>query len=813
MPIGNLGSKVAAEDLDKIRAKRQHSEYAEGFGPEDGAGVGDGGDGWDELSGLLAGGGDLDGGMDTGMGDTLPGLGGPPGGAPGGQFGSPPGMGFPGMGAPGMGAPGMPGGFQQPGMGMPGQPMMPGQSMLGQSIMGNPYDPSQQQQQQQKQPDAMDKMFDLAGAGGLAVVRVSGTAIKSVATRNYDDWGTYCKNLIVASIVTAGLGFVCILLSIATGAPIFDFTRLPVYFFLTAGLDAVLAAGGIVTCAALIAINADKYNLESGLLSDLPPEGDMDNESVENALECAFGAMGEDDDDLDSLLGADDSGWGEETERENFFDNFGNDPEPEPEPEPAPQDTSFAFNDKISSMGRVPMLTREFLFNTFKPLLPQNTADFDKRTVIEEDSEDFVALEALCLKALAAAMGESDFTNVPSRLESAVETMYTYEFRLKRVPKLKKLEDISREIAAYMKSSVSDSDISCVTDIEGDFYVSTVTKGVSAVITFGDVFKRKDVCDFYLNTKNLLPICVGIKMTGEPVLADAKLFDTMLIAGRPRSGKSWYVLSFIFSLTAFNPPEDVQILIIDPKKSNLMNTLHLLPHVCGVVDDSNILDVLDGVIEGEGERRKKLLADNHCDKLFDLWELGIKVPVLYIVIDEYMSVMAHLNNGADSEFKEKIKVIISQLPSLGIRLIIVPHRSKGVVDVTARTNISFSAAVRAETQVIKETLDIQKWDTPLLNQGDTAVKMQGMGDPIMVSGLALTTSDMENAKFIENMARMYYQMGVDIPDMRSIGPGYTRNDDEILQELRAKTETRHVQQDMDSMLSSMLEDTDDSENW
>ena len=112
-----------------------------------------------------------------------------------------------------------------------------------------------------------------------------------------------------------------------------------------------------------------------------------------------------------------------------------------------------------------------------------------------------------------------------------------------------------------------------------------------------------------------LPIITGITELGEVITDDAKIFDTMLIAGKPRSGKSWYVGSVLMSLMMFNSPEDVQFIIIDPKKSTFFKTMALMPHVAGLHDDSNVLEVMNDIIQNEAERRKELLASNRCDDI------------------------------------------------------------------------------------------------------------------------------------------------------------------------------------------------------
>ena len=116
-----------------------------------------------------------------------------------------------------------------------------------------------------------------------------------------------------------------------------------------------------------------------------------------------------------------------------------------------------------------------------------------------------------------------------------------------------------------------------------------------------------------------------------------------------------------------------------------------------------------------------------------------------------------------------MQIIISQLPSLGIRLIIVPHRSTGIIDKTNRTMISFSAAIRANIEDIKETLGIKKWTRQLVNKGDVAVKYSNNPNPLYVRGAAVARNDNENVELILNAAKAFYKMGVDIPDISNGG--------------------------------------------
>ena len=425
--------------------------------------------------------------------------------------------------------------------------------------------------------------------------------------------------------------------------------------------------------------------------------------------------------------------------------------------------TSINYKEVMKNIGENRILNRKLLFETFEKFLPTNNPDFADKKSLDQDDQTFKKLETICLRAMANVL-KCEISEVNSLANSIIETFFSYEIKMKRVRGLTKTAELAAEIAIYLKERPGDDDISVSVDILGDYYFIVISKGLTPIITFADMFNQGYVRDFFLDEGNKLPMITGVTELGEVVLDDAKLFDTMLIAGKPRSGKSWYVLSILVSLMFFNSPEDVQFIIIDPKESNLFKTLSLMPHVAGLHSDANVLNVMDDVIINEASRRKKLLADNRCDDIWALRKKGVKLPVLYFVIDEYITVKSNLGDQ-DKDLDAKLQVMISQLPSQGIRLIFVPHRATGVVNKTNRTMLQYTAAVRSDNADVIDTLGIKSWTRPLTKQGDVALKSATHPDAIFVRGAALTTSDEDNTELIENVAKAFYKMGVDLPDM------------------------------------------------
>lgn len=750
MAIGNLNNKVSQSDTNRVKDIRNPPEFEAGFEGADGGGFddlfdtfGDSGFGADDSAGQQG---------DTTFGGAAP-------------FGAAEAAGAAPFGAA---APfGSSGTFGQPGATPFGNPLMQGQT----------------QPQQPAKPDMLDKAIEASGVAAVSFGKIMLEFVKSIKNRNADDFGYFSRNLIIAGACCGGAGLVIGIIGTLRGSPLISFGGFPAHFIGAGMLTLGAGLAGLGFAAIKIAQSTDEGKIGIQELTDIAEEIEDDaSKDYEDNLEGI----------LDDLFGdSDDDMFGEEPSSSISF-------EKEEEIEPvfaAP--VKVNFTEELNKVAENQYISREVLFNTFKSFFPCNTPTFADKSDISDSSDLFNTLETIALKALSN-VAKCEIEDVKSHLESAVDTYFSYELRLQRLRGLKNTDDIAREMEVYFRESSSDTSVNATVDVEGDFYKVIITKGETAVVTFGDMFRQKYVCDFFLNTKNRLPMVTGISELGEVLLDDAKIFDTMLIAGKPRSGKSWYVLSVLMALAAFNTPEDVSFIIVDPKESNLFNTFSLLPHVVGLHSDKKILDIMDDIIDNEGARRKKLLADNKCDDIWALRDKGIKLPVLYLVIDEYITVRNNLGS-LDKELDNKLQVIISQLPSQGIRILIVPHRATGIVNKTNRTMLSFTASVKGDVEDVKDTLGIAKWNRQLTKPGDIAVKSSSSQNALYVRGSAITTSDDENAELIRNAAKAFYKMGIDIPDTKSLKVACNRDEEYIRKELTGEGE--RIQYSADNILS------------
>lgn len=650
---------------------------------------------------------------------------------------------------------------------------------------GNGFNGMNSQGAAVQQKDNWDKFFDFSAEGASNIVKILTEIVKSIKNRTADDLGYLSTNL----IKTGGLGIgIFIVLSIISAIS-------KVKFLGIAGISGTFILGFTLTCGmgmvclgiAALAIASTAKDCQPDI-KNMPDAGSQFEDDATDDYEDELGDIMADlfgDDSEDSK--PEEAGF--ESTIEQPSTNDGPDI-----PDFVPRKTEVNFNEKLTEVQENRLINRKTLVNTFTEFLPLNNPDFGIRKEISSDAEDFLDMETICLKALSNVL-KCEIEEVKSSLHSMHETFFSYELKMKRVKGLNKTSDIATEIEAYLRDGPSDTSVTVSVDILGDDYYIVVTKGVTAVVTIGDCLSQPKVKGFFENEKNQLPIITGITELGEVIYDDAKLFDTMLIAGKPRSGKSWYVLSILISLMMFNTPEDVQFIIVDPKESNLFNTLALMPHVAGLHNDEKILEIMDDIIENEGPRRKQLLADNRCDDIWALRKKGVKVPILYFVIDEYISVRNNLGE-LDKALDAKLQVMISQLPSLGIRLIFVPHRATGVVNKTNRTMLQFTGAVKADVEDVNDTLGIKNWKRPLVNQGDIAIKTSSLKEAKFVRGSALTTSDESNASLIEVMAKAFYKMGVDLPYMGAMNIAVNRDERKIREMLcgdnRIQYDVEHI---------------------
>lgn len=653
----------------------------------------------------------------------------------------------------------------------------------------------------------IDKVIQASTEGlkgsGKALVALG----KTFKNRSMSDVVLVCRDVLIWGGVSSGIGIFGVIIGKITGVPITSIGG----SFLFAGIANVglsLIGIGVASVAAI------KTGIDSREEEQQPTNEVVEvNEGLEEFEDSSEYDEESEDEDDDWFL-EDEESFDEGEEESDGTDEIGEDwwnkpeepkkEEEKPKEEKKPEDIKQA----VDNIGQVPMLTREVLYNTFKPFFVRSSMDFDMNKVYSEDDREFDVIETMAIKALAAA-NKSKFEETECKLVKCIETKFAYELRVTRILGLNNLKAIEEEVCNYFREDSNDTSVSVTCSIDGDFYKIIVTKGINALVTLGDVLTDADTENYIKDTSHRLPTVIGVDDLGRVRYCDMSKYESIMIAGKARSGKSWSIAAMIVELAAFNTPEDIMFMIIDPKKTSMMKALGRLPHIIGVQDDSNIMEVMKELIEVEAGRRKQILADNKCDTLRELRErANIKLPTILLVLDEAMTIINNIGKSYKEEFFSLMNVIMSQLPYVEIRLLFVPHRATGVIDKTSRTLVQYASIVRGSAEDTKDSLSLDKgikWTKQLTNVGDTAVKLIDEAEPFYVRATPVATSDTELNILINNIAKDFYKMGVDIPDMSHLSVCCNRNEEEIVEYLGLNNRYVRKAQYSDSASSSPID--------
>ncbi|GHU74922.1 hypothetical protein FACS1894188_04640 [Clostridia bacterium] len=177
------------------------------------------------------------------------------------------------------------------------------------------------------------------------------------------------------------------------------------------------------------------------------------------------------------------------------------------------------------------------------------------------------------------------------------------------------------------------------------------------------------------------------------------------------------------------------------------------------------------------------MLDNQCDTIYELrTQKGIKIPVIWVVIDEVVALNTYMKENYDAEkraqFTNNMVSLITKFPSLGIRIYLTPHRTMKFVDTTVRSSVSYKEVVMSSNKLTKETLDttIKK---RLTHQGDTALLFRELNEATYVKGIGVCDDDIKNKVLIPELARAWYKIGFTQPNLDNAGTGNNRDEDKI----------------------------------
>ena len=264
----------------------------------------------------------------------------------------------------------------------------------------------------------------------------------------------------------------------------------------------------------------------------------------------------------------------------------------------------------------------------------------------------------------------------------------------------------------------------------------------------------------FKNSKSKLSFAVGKDITGAHVVGDIGKMPHMLIAGTTGSGKSVCVNSILMSILYKATPEEVRLIMVDPKMIEL-GVYNGIPHLLipVVTDPRKAAGALNWAV-GEMMKRYKLFSEvgardlNSYNDEMRQREDGEILPRVVIVIDELSDLMV----AARNEVEEAIIRIAQMARAAGMHLIIATQRpSADVITGLMKTNIpsriAFAVASAIDSRIILDQMGAEK----LLGKGDMLYAPLGGGKPQRVQGCFVSDSEVEEVvKFVKQSGQADY---------------------------------------------------------
>lgn len=264
----------------------------------------------------------------------------------------------------------------------------------------------------------------------------------------------------------------------------------------------------------------------------------------------------------------------------------------------------------------------------------------------------------------------------------------------------------------------------------------------------------------FLRMTSPLGIALGKDIAGVAQVADLCKMPHLLIAGSTGSGKSVCVNSIIMSLVFRSSPEDVKLLLIDPKVVELAEyngIPHLLMPV--VTDPKKAAGALGSAVQ-EMERRYRMFAENNVRDIKSFNKLAAekpeleKMPYIAIVIDELADLMMVV--GKDVE--DSICRIAQKARAAGMHLIVATQRPSvdvitGLIKANIPSRIAFAVSSQVDSRTILDSAGAEK----LLGQGDMLFMPVGAPKPTRIQGTFVRDEEISRVlDFIKSSATVQY---------------------------------------------------------
>ena len=347
-----------------------------------------------------------------------------------------------------------------------------------------------------------------------------------------------------------------------------------------------------------------------------------------------------------------------------------------------------------------------------------------------------------------------------------------YEVELKAGTKVNKILGLNREIALALAAR----DVRIQAPIPGKKTIGIELPNKSTtMVTVREILER--IPKSLDNSK--LTVTLGRDIMGNPQYCEINKTPHLLVAGATGSGKSVCINSIIVSMLMRAKPDEVKLVLVDPKKVEL-SIYNGAPHLLApVVTDPKRANVALKKIVAEMERRYELFESTGTKNIagYNMYvekknkqmdEAGQikKIPYIVVIIDE----LADLMLVAAKEVEDSIMRITQMARAAGIHLIVATQRPStdvitGLVKANIPSRISFAVSSSIDSRTILDMTGAEK----LLGKGDMLFLPQGENAPIRIQGTFISDDEIKNvvdfvikqqkAHYDENLTKDEEEMG------------------------------------------------------
>ena len=318
-------------------------------------------------------------------------------------------------------------------------------------------------------------------------------------------------------------------------------------------------------------------------------------------------------------------------------------------------------------------------------------------------------------------------------------TVTQYELEIKAGTKVSKLLSIQREIALALAAR----DVRIEAPIPGKSTIGIeLPNQVNSSVSFKEVLsKMPDVTE-----KNLLAVGLGKDIMGKVKWMEINTTPHLLVAGATGSGKSVCMNCIITSILMRTKPDQVKLVMVDPKKVEL-SMYNGVPHLlCPVVTDPKKASVALKNIVVEMEKRYDIFEKTKNKNIKGYNEFCEnnpeypKMPYIVVIIDE----LADLMLVAAKEVEDSIMRITQMARAAGIHLIVATQRPStdvitGVVKANIPSRISFAVSSSIDSRTILDSTGAEK----LLGKGDMLFLPMGENSPVRIQGAFVSEQEIQ----------------------------------------------------------------------